>query len=278
MENGRSGWESVGSGMGIVYPTPLARETRIWHNRPMRLLDLTLPTAAENLALDEALLESAEAAAQPTDVLRLWEPDGPMVVLGRSSKIDEEVDRDACRELNIPILRRTSGGLTILTGPGCLMYALVLSLERRPELRAVEHAHRFVLGTHAAALSAHVPGVRCQGTSDLAVDDGTSPPRKFSGNSIRVKRTHLLYHGTILYDFPLDRIERCLRTPPRMPDYRNARPHTSFLTNLPLPPQTIRQSLITTWDTTEPLQDWPRDRTKQLVAERYRSALPTERR
>ncbi len=242
----------------------------------MRLLDLTLPTPAENLALDEALLESAEAAARPTEVLRLWEPDRPMVILGRSSKIDEEVDRDACRQLDIPILRRVSGGLTILTGPGCLMYALVLSLEQRPELRAVEHAHRFVLGTHAAALSAHVPGVRCQGTSDIAIDDGNSPPRKFSGNSIRVKRTHLLYHGTILYDFPLDQIEQCLKTPPRMPDYRNARDHTSFLTNLPLPAATIRQSLVAAWDATEPLRDWPQERCKQLVAECYQRVGRTE--
>ena len=28
---------------------------------------------------------------------------------------------------------------------------------------------------------------------------------KFSGNSLRVRRTHLLYHGTLLYDFSLGR-------------------------------------------------------------------------
>ena len=37
----------------------------------MRLLDLTLASAAENLALDEALLEAAEAAGRPSEVLRL---------------------------------------------------------------------------------------------------------------------------------------------------------------------------------------------------------------
>jgi len=50
----------------------------------MRYLDLTLPSPAENLALDEALLEEAEASGRPTETLRLWEPRQPAVVVGRS--------------------------------------------------------------------------------------------------------------------------------------------------------------------------------------------------
>ncbi len=37
-------------------------------------------------------------------------------------------------ELGIPVLRRASGGAAIVIGPGCLMYALVLSYELRPSL------------------------------------------------------------------------------------------------------------------------------------------------
>ena len=82
----------------------------------MRYLDLTLPTAAENLALDEALLEEAEAAGGPTEMLRLWESPQPLVVVGRSSRIDAEVRVDACRASGIPILRRASGGAAIVAG------------------------------------------------------------------------------------------------------------------------------------------------------------------
>jgi len=49
----------------------------------MRYLDLTLPTPAENLALDEALLEEAERAGRATETLRVWEPREPIVVVGR---------------------------------------------------------------------------------------------------------------------------------------------------------------------------------------------------
>ena len=230
----------------------------------MRHLDLTLRSAAENLALDEALLDEAERAGCPTETLRLWEPPEMMVVVGRSSRIDVEVHREACRRRGIPILRRCSGGAAVVTGPGCLMYGLVLSYQLRPTLRAVDHAHRFVLGTLASALRPLVPEVACRGISDVAVGN-----MKFSGNSMRCKREHLLYHGTLLYDFPLELIGACLAMPPRQPDYRDGRTHQSFLTNLPLPARAIRQALVTAWDATEPHTDWPREATARLAAEKY---------
>ncbi len=232
----------------------------------MQLLDLTLPTPAENLALDEALLDEAEAAAHPSETLRLWEPAAPMVVVGRSSKVAAEVQLDACRRRGIPVLRRASGGAAIVAGPGCLMYALVLSCQRRPCLRMVDHAHRLVLGALARALQSQVPEVTHQGISDLAIGPNG---RKFSGNSIRMKREHLLYHGTILYDFPLGLIEECLAMPPREPAYRNHRPHGAFLANLPLPAAAIRRALIVGWAATDPCPDWPREQTVQLAAQRY---------
>jgi lipoate-protein ligase A len=87
----------------------------------MKLLDLTLPTPEENLALDEALLDEADAAGRPLETLRLWEPRQTFVVVGRSSSLEREVRLDRCRERGLPILRRVSGGAAIVAGPGCLM-------------------------------------------------------------------------------------------------------------------------------------------------------------
>ena len=230
----------------------------------MRHLDLTLPSSAENLALDEALLEEAEAAGRPTETLRFWEPAQPVVVVGRSSRIAEEVHRDVCHRQGIPVLRRISGGAAIVTGPGCLMYAAVLSCSLEPLLRSVDRAHQFVLSTMAGALEELESSVWRRGISDLALGE-----LKFSGNSVRRKRDHLLYHGTLLYDFSLELIERCLAFPPRQPTYRDDRSHGKFVANLSLKPETIRRALISTWGATESLTDWPRDRTARLVAEKY---------
>jgi lipoate-protein ligase A len=239
----------------------------------MRRLDLTLPTPAENLALDEALLDWAEEEGSEGEFLRLWESPAPLVVVGRSSRVELEVDTAACHERGIPVLRRSSGGAAIVAGPGCLMVAVVLSYQFRPELRDIGRAHKLVLGRLADALRPLlVPAadVAQAGTSDLVlIEQSHAAPRKFSGNSLRAKRTHLLYHGMLLYDFDLPLINTCLKMPPRQPDYRAARPHRDFVTNLPLSRSTIVEAIGNAWPTSEDHQDWPQERVRRLVAERF---------
>jgi lipoate-protein ligase A len=229
----------------------------------MFLFDLTLETPAENVALDEALLEQAEASEGPWECLRLWEATRPVVVVGRSSQTSVEVDLDACRRREIDVLRRTSGGAAIVAAPGCLMYALVLSYRARPELRSLDVAHRFVSESMLTALRPLVPGVARRGTSDLAVGEF-----KFSGNSVRCKRNTLLYHGTMLYAFDLSLIEELLPMPPRQPDYRQGRSHRAFVTNLPASRESIRAALMASWQAQD-LIDWPRERVRDLVERRY---------
>ena len=230
----------------------------------MKLLDLTLDSPAENLALDEALLEQAEAGQGPDDVLRLWESPQTAVIIGRSSRINDEVDLAACERESIPVLRRCSGGTSVVIGPGCLMYAVVLSYERNPGLRMVDVAHRYVLGKVADAVKQFVPSATFQGTSDLTLDN-----RKFSGNSLRCKRDHLLYHGTLLCDFSLDLIGRWLKAPPRQPEYRRQRSHEEFIINLGLAPGLLRDALADHWHAKDVLEAWPELLTSQLVTQRY---------
>src|SRR5438309_11265473 len=94
----------------------------------MHHLDLTLPTLAENLALDEALLLDAETGGP--EVLRLWQWPRHAVVLGAGGKLADDVYEDACRADGVPILRRSSGGGSVLLGSGCLLFSLVLRLDR----------------------------------------------------------------------------------------------------------------------------------------------------
>jgi lipoate-protein ligase A len=249
----------------------------------MQRLHLTLDTPAENIALDEALLDAAEAAGNQNvgssvEYLRIWESPTPLVVVGRSSRA-EEVDFDFCRTRRIPVLRRSSGGAAIVAGPGCLMYAVVLSYDLRPEARGVHQSHDYVLARIVAALRAQLPAVAKAGTSDLVLQPATSNelPRKFSGNSLRVKRSHFLYHGTLLYDFDLALIPACLRVAPRQPDYRHERDHAAFVTNLPLPRADLLSALDAAWPTSKPATtesatNWPQDRVRELVQDRYRSS------
>jgi lipoate-protein ligase A len=121
-----------------------------------------------------------------------------------------------------------------------------------------------VLGTLASAINTLVPGVALCGTSDLALGD-----RKFSGNSLRLKRENLLYHGTLLYDFPLALVDLCLAPPPRQPDYRAGRAHSAFVTNLPVSGHELRRVILGAWSAAEPLADWPLEMTRALVLAKY---------
>lgn len=238
---------------------------------PMRLLDLTLPTPAENLALDEALLAQGSG-----DVLRVWEPAVPMVVVGRGSRIEEEVNLAACGRLGVPVLRRVSGGATIVAGPGCLMVAVVLDTASDPRLATIDGIHQYVLGRQVQALASLAPTLRVAGTSDLVVTAGSqAEPQqalKVSGNSLRVARGRVLYHGTLLNDFDLSLVGKLLREPPRQPEYRERRTHERFVTNLGVPRGAIVDALVNAWSAHEPSDVPPRPVIDRLVAERYGDA------
>jgi lipoate-protein ligase A len=238
----------------------------------MDFLDLILPTPEENLALDEALLLSAEAG-ESGEVLRLWESERYLVVLGAGCRLAEEVDEAACVADGVPILRRASGGGTVLLGPGCLLFSLVLAFDRAPALREIQSSYHYILERVAQAFATVLPGAAMAGTSDLAADG-----RKFSGNSQQRKRTHLLHHGTLLYEFDLKLIGRYLRQPVRQPEYRARRDHREFVRNLPCTVEQARTITRSTWDA-DPLRvDIPRDRVEELVAEKYSREEWTRRR
>ncbi len=228
--------------------------------RALRLLDLTLPFPVENLALDEALLdELGERGGDP--VLRFWESDRHFVVLGRASRLVDDVDVTTCEEDGVPILRRASGGGTVLQGPGCLSYAFVLPLDLHPELGTIPTTNRFILERIAVALRRWEPDTTFRGISDLAIGE-----MKFSGNAQRRTRKTLLFHGTILHGMQADLIARYLKHPMRQPDYRSDRTHGMFLRTINVPSHTIKQAIAAAWDAKTRDDMWPSARMPHTIA------------
>ena len=231
----------------------------------MQVLQVSVDDPATNLAIDEALLNDAEASETPLEYLRLWEFSRPVVVVGRASKVADEVQQPFCREAGIPILRRCSGGTAVTVGPGCLLYSLVLSTELRPEMREIDTVHRFVMQSVQSQLSPHLDGLEFQGTCDLSWND-----QKFSGNSLRVAKRSVLYHGTVLYDFPVDLVHSTLGTPPRQPDYRRDRAHKDFVSNVPIDKTVLSTAFCAAFAPGAPVSSqWPEESARQLVIDRY---------
>jgi lipoate-protein ligase A len=222
--------------------------------RPLRLLDLTLPSPEANLALDEALLDELEEH-QGEPVLRFWESDRHFVVVGRSCRLLDEIHIAACEQDGIRVLRRASGGGTVLQGPGCLSYAFVLPLTFHPALADIRATNRFILERIAEVLRQWEPAVAFRGISDLAIDG-----KKISGNAQRRTRHALLFHGTLLHAMPAALVARYLKQPVRQPDYRENRPHGTFLRTIEVSPQVLKQAVAAVWNAASPLDPWPQAR------------------
>ena len=245
---------------------------------PPRLLVQTRPDPREDLALDEALLRETDDRGGP-GVLRLWERPAPCVALGRANRVESNVNRAACEGDAVPILRRGSGGGTVLLGPGAVCWSLVLPVGPPAGVPDdIPAVTSLIMHALADALTdAGVPaGV--DGTSDLTVPGPGGDRVKVGGNAQRWLRSAMLHHGTLLYDFDLALIPRYLSAPERQPAYRAGREHAAFVTNLDAPRGAVVAAIRAAFGAAGELGDPPLDLMRDLMAERYKDPEWHERR
>jgi lipoate-protein ligase A len=233
----------------------------------MKFLDLTLPTPAENLACDEALLDLFETNGGE-GVLRFWEPSEHFVVVGYGNHVAMEVNVAACEAAKIPIFRRCSGGGTVLQGPGCLNYSLVARIEENGPLHSITSANRFIMERNREAIESTVESpqstIKVAGHTDLAIRN-----QKFSGNAQRRKKHFLLFHGTFLLQFDIPLIGKFLRMPSKQPAYRESRTHKDFLINLNIDAGVVKDAFRKTWGAYEILEVIPFDTVASLARDNY---------
>ena len=179
-------------------------------------------SASDSLARESRLHDLAEDGAG--EFLWIWELTEPAIVMGHAADCILDVHQEACERAGVPILRRSSGGRSVLLNKGCLNYTLIL----RHQEHGLREWYRTIL--EAVLDAAGVAGARCEAT------DLTLRNRKFAGCAQRRLRHTLLHHGTILYDFDIAAAGRFLAMPRRQPAYREGRSHAEFLTNVDVHP------------------------------------------
>ncbi len=241
----------------------------------MRLLDLSLDTPGENLAMDEAILDAVESGQSPA-TLRFWECPIRFVVIGSAQTLHKEVDEEHCAADGVPVLRRCTAGGCVLQGPGSLNYALMLPYAEFPETRDLHQSYRFILDRIAGALKSLGVSAKHEGVCDLAVSG-----LKVSGNAQRRKKQSFLHHGTLLYRADYDGMARYLREPLDRPDYRGGRNHRDFVGELPPTPEALRAAVRCAFFAEEPPASPTAEENssiRRLVAEKYGDAEWTHRR
>ena len=137
----------------------------------MKLLHLTLDSPEANLALDEALLDATDAGGDA--ILRLWESPQEFVVVGYGNDPALEANLQECRRQGVPVLRRCSGGGTVVQGPGCLNYSVTLPISAAAALETIHGANQFVMEKLRAALRPWPPTPGCRQFRDVGA---AAPP------------------------------------------------------------------------------------------------------
>ncbi|MFA5059941.1 MAG: lipoate--protein ligase family protein [Candidatus Omnitrophota bacterium] len=207
----------------------------------MVLKDISFSDPLENILFDDVLLQLAEEGRQG-EALRFWESEKLFIVLGRTSRPEQDLRKETVLQDNILVLRRSSGGGTVLQGKGCLNFSLILSKQANVQVATIHKSYEFILGNVIAALKNLGVDTFFKPISDLAMMNGPNE-QKISGNAQKRGKKFVLHHGTVLYNFPLGNIERYLTIPQSVPEYRRGRSHLDFVANFPKPAGDIKQAI-----------------------------------
>jgi lipoate-protein ligase A len=170
--------------------------------RRWRLVDSGLVHPPESVALDEAMLEAHSQGRVPA-TLHFYVRAVPTVSVGYFQKLDESIDVEECRRRGVAIVRRKSGGSTIYTDRGQLIYGLVMDTS--------------CLGRDESVFSA-VCGSLARAVSSFGVEAHYRPPNdvevggmKVSGSAQLIRSGSVLQHGTVLVDTDLEAMDAVLK-------------------------------------------------------------------
>jgi len=137
-------------------------------------------------------------------VMMFWQSD-KCAMLGCNQIAEAEIDVRYAENKEIQIVRRLSGGGTIFTDSGTLLYTMILpqSKEQYPQ----EIAKTSVAGPIAESLNKMGIPASVEGRNDILVDG-----KKVSGFAQYVRHGRICTHGSLLYDTDLEMLARVLRT------------------------------------------------------------------
>lgn len=170
-----------------------------------RVIDTGLRPAAENIALNRALLEARQAGETPNTLrfLRFR----PSALLGYHQSAEQELDLDYCRSNNIAVQRRITGGGAIYFDETQIGWELYLTKDTLGCADMAQIARRICVAA-ARGISALGVEARYRPRNDIEVEG-----KKISGTGGAFEGNALMYQGTLLLRFDVEKMLRVLRIP-----------------------------------------------------------------
>ncbi len=197
-----------------------------------RLIRTGIFTAFENMAIDHVLLDAChkETAANTIRFYR-WNPSA--VSIGRFQYLDDEVDAEACRKLNVDIVRRlSSGGAVYHDFEGELTYSIICRTDDTNLPSDVVETYQHLCNGLLVGLNRLGVSAKFSSGSDNFCPNLFVKKRKISGNAQSRRGNTFLQHGTILRTLDLNKMFTFLKVNKQKADATVIKKAATSLTSL----------------------------------------------
>lgn len=150
-----------------------------------------------NLAAEEYMVKHC-----PYPVIMLWR-NTPSVVVGKHQNVVKEVNMAYAKAKGIKLIRRISGGGTVYHDLGNLNYSVLYRYTERAKVDFTAYLQPFIAFLRSLGLNAVQTGV-----SNISIEG-----YKCSGNACHLYKNRAIYHGTLLFDADIERLQEVISPP-----------------------------------------------------------------
>ncbi len=172
-----------------------------------RLLDTGPRPAAENMALDEAILEARSRGLAP-NTLRFLQFRPWCTLVGYHQSVEQEVRLDFCEAHGIEVNRRITGGGALFWDESQLGWEIYAPVGHPALPRRLEDLYAALCEGTVRGLARLGVEAAFRPHNDIEVEG-----RKISGTGGTEMNGAFLFQGTLLVDFDVDTMLRALRIP-----------------------------------------------------------------
>ncbi len=191
--------------VGIAVRRALGHATS-WSDHTFDVIPARTMHPAMHVALDE-VLPGEVAAGRRRPLMRIWDWDAPLVVIGSFQSVRNEVDQEGLARHDMMVVRRVSGGGAMFMEPGnCITYSLVVPTSLVEGL-SFERSYAFLDDWVLGALADVGIRARYVPLNDIASEEGKiggAAQKRFASGVV-------LHHVTMSYDLDAAKMLEVLR-------------------------------------------------------------------
>lgn len=185
---------------------------------PIHLVELSGISILQQLRWEEALLRADD---------RNWclfnRGSSPAIVLGISGQVDQLIHREKLQKVPVPLIRRFSGGGTVIVDENTLFVTFICQSSALPISPFPRHLLEWTAELYRPLFASQ--------PFQLQENDYVFGEKKWGGNAQSIIKGRWLHHSSLLWDYSLEFMNYLL-LPPKMPSYRQRRGHADFLCKL----------------------------------------------